>query len=82
MRKFVIVLTFVLTIITSAYAVNIADTMLCKKVPLRHVNKTLLVNRVTGEVKYVSRNNGEWLLLKGALKKRYQTLYDAQARRR
>lgn len=78
MRKFFIMITLVLTLTTSSYAVSVVDTMLCKKVKLRHVNKELLVNRVSGEVKYISKTSGGWLLLKGSLKKRYQALYDAQ----
>ena len=77
MKKTVIVLLLVLAIATPSYAVNIVDTMLCKPVALRYNNRTILVNRLTGEVKYVM-TNGNYVPLAGIFKNQCQALYNAQ----
>jgi hypothetical protein len=57
---------------------NLYDKILYKKVALRGCDRSaLLVNRLTGEVKYIFQNN-EWILLVGMWKKQYQLKYDAQ----
>ena len=70
-----------LKVIADMYAVNIVDTMLCKSVHLRYNNSTVLVNRVTGEVKYIL-SNGKYVPLTGVLKKQCQAIYNAQSRKR
>jgi hypothetical protein len=81
MKKIAIVLLIVLLISTSAYAVSLGDTIICKKVVLHLVNRTVLVNRITGEVKYILTTTGVWLLLQGPLKNQYQSMYNAQITR-
>jgi hypothetical protein len=67
-----------LAVVPPSYAVNIVDTFLCKKVVLTANNMSILVNRVTGNVKYTRLGN-RWVPLKGALKVKCQTLYNLQA---
>ncbi|MDD5166624.1 MAG: hypothetical protein PHQ57_04480 [Candidatus Omnitrophica bacterium] len=80
MRNFIIALLLVSIIITPCYAVNVIDTMLCKKVVLRAIGRTILVNRITGEVKYVLQQDGEWVVLKGSLKHQCQAVYNVQSK--
>jgi hypothetical protein len=79
MKKIAIALLLVVMITTSAYAVNVVDTILCKKVFLNYNHTYILVNRVTGEVKYLLMGNGQWVPLMGVLKNQYQAMYNAQA---
>ncbi len=81
MKKVAIVFLIILLISTSAYAVSLTDTIICKKVVLHLVNRTVLVNRITGEVKYILTTTGTWLLLQGPLKNQYQSMYNAQTAR-
>jgi hypothetical protein len=78
MRKIIIVLLLILLITTSAYAVNIFDRALYKKVLLACIHNYILVTRLTGEVKYVMGNNGKWALIPPAWKQQYQSMYNAQ----
>ena len=82
MKKFIATLALVLMVTTYCYAVNPVDTVLCKKVFLRAVNAKVLVNRVTGEVKYILVNNRRWQLLRGATKNNLQLIYNQQVRRK
>jgi len=76
--KNILIVLLVISIITiPAYAVNAVDAMLCKKVVLRAIERTVLVNRVTGEVKYILRK-GQWMLLTGEQKQACQSMYNAQ----
>ncbi len=78
MKKSAIALMLILTLTTPSYAVNVIDTMVCKKVFLFANSRTVLVNRLTGEVKYILDLYGQWVLLKGKQKKICQAMYDAQ----
>ncbi len=77
MRKIIIVLSFIFAVATPSYAVSMLDNMVCKPVLLRYSNRTILVNRITGEAKYVM-TNGKYIPLKGGFKKKCQEMYDAQ----
>jgi hypothetical protein len=77
MKKILIVLLAISILATPAYAVNAVDTILCKKVVLRAIERTVLVSRVTGEVKYILRK-GQWILLTGEQKQTCQSMYNAQ----
>jgi hypothetical protein len=81
MKKMAIVLLLVLFITTSAYAVSLIDTILCKKVVLHLINRVVLVNRITGEVKYTLTQKGTWVLLKGPVQHQYQSMYNVQKQR-
>jgi hypothetical protein len=63
----------------NAYAVNVYDTVTCKKVVLRVNRRTILVRRLTGTVNYLLNEKGKWVPLKGRNQKVYQMLYDTQA---
>ena len=76
-RSFIISLVLILAISTSCYAVNIFDRVLYKKVILCANHMYVLVNRITGEVKYILQN-GRWVLLTGVLKNQCQSMYQAQ----
>ena len=78
MKRISIALILVLLIPASSYAVNIIDTLLCKRVVLCANHATVLVNRASGEVKYVLSVTGQWLSLTGIQKNRCQAMYDAQ----
>ena len=78
MKKLAIVLALVLTISAPSYAVNIIDQLIYKEVVLTANRMTVLVNRLTGEVKYIRLNNGRWMLLKGGLKNKCQLMYEGQ----
>jgi hypothetical protein len=77
-KKVVVIFVLFLATAANAYAANVVDTMTCKKVDLRVNQKTVLVQRLTGNVKYLLLSNGDWMLLKGRRRKAYQTLYNAQ----
>ncbi|MFA5362359.1 MAG: hypothetical protein WC335_03810 [Candidatus Omnitrophota bacterium] len=78
-KKAVVILVLFLFMFANAYAVNVVDTMTCKKVVLLVNQRAILVQRLTGYVKYLLRSNGEWKLLRGRGQKVYQRLYNAQA---
>lgn len=78
MKKIIIVLLLISVIITPCYAVSVVDALLCKRVVLCANRMTVLVNRVTGEVKYLLLNNGQWMFLKEPQKIQYQMMYEAQ----
>ncbi len=79
MKKAVIALLLILTITTSSYALNIFDAMVCKKVFFFFIHKIVLVNRLTGQVKYKLLGKEKWVLLSGVEKYQYQSMYNAQA---
>jgi len=74
---YVIVVLLVFSIASPVYAVNAIDWMLYKKVVLIANGRTVLVNRITGEVKYIRRKK-KWMLLEGQDKAAHQTMYDNQ----
>lgn len=78
MIKVIIILLLILAISAPSYAVGAVDTMLCKKVILCANSRAVLVNRLTGEVKYVLKTNGQWKPLVGEYKNEYQAMYNAQ----
>jgi hypothetical protein len=78
MKKIIIAILLASIIITPCYAVNFMDKLICKKVILRANNMPVLVNRVTGEVKYILQNDGRWVLLTGIWKNRCQAMYETQ----
>ena len=81
MKKIIILLLLasMIAAATPCYAVNVFDKIIYKEVVLRTTSMHVLVNRLTGEVKYLLLNSGKWILLKGALKHQYQMIYNAQA---
>jgi hypothetical protein len=62
MRGIIIVFLLILMIVNPVYANNFFDALLYKKVFLTAIERTVLVNRITGEVKYILRK-GQWILL-------------------
>ena len=79
MKKIVIALLLISMITTSAYAVNIFDRALYKKVLLACIHRFVLVNRVTGEVKYIMGTDGKWALVPKALQYQYKSMYKVQS---
>ena len=78
MKKAILTLLLVCLMIRPVYAVSIVDTVLCKKVVLCANHMTVLVNRLTGEVKYVSDSHRGWVVLAGTQKAQCQSMYNAQ----
>ena len=65
-------------VVKTSYAPNLFDQVLYKKAVLPGGdNRTVLVNRLTGEVEYILVNNKRWTLLSGMWKKQCQARYDA-----
>jgi hypothetical protein len=81
MRRFAVVFCLILLCASPAYAINPVDAMLCKRVVLEYNDRTILVNRFTGEVKYILKNDEHWVLLRGEKKSEFQAIYDAQVER-
>jgi len=82
MKKLGIILALILLTAYPSYAVNIFDQLINKEVVLAANRTTVLVNRITGKVKYMRLNNGRWILLTGGLKNKCQAMYDNQILRR
>ena len=80
MKKAILIIAVLLTIATPSSAINVIDTMLYRKDVLRRNNTPILVNRLTGEVKYMRSDNGTWEELTGLWKKQCQALYKAQSK--
>jgi len=80
-KKIVFIVSLVLLNAVPVYAVNIFDHILYKEVVLTTNHVSVLVNRLTGEVKYIRLNNGRWTQVKGALQHQCQLMYDHQAKR-
>jgi hypothetical protein len=78
MKKLIAALLLVSIIITPCYAFNIIDNLIYKQDVMRSANKLVMVNRLTGEVKYLRRDNGQWIELAGKWKDLYQGMYNAQ----
>ena len=78
MKKITILLFLFLTIGTPSYAIDMLDKVICKEDVLQSNKRPILVNRFTGEVKYIYKDNGEWLLLTGQWKDQYQKMYNWQ----
>jgi len=75
--RFIIVAILIFALASPVYAVNAVDWLLYKKVVLIANGRTVLVNRITGEVKYIRRKK-KWMLLEGQDKAAHQTMYDNQ----
>jgi hypothetical protein len=82
LKKSVFILILFLSMAANAYAVNTVDAMTCKKVVLRVNQRTILVQRMTGKVKYLLLSDGQWMPLRGRQKRTYQMFYDAQTQSR
>lgn len=79
MKKFILVLALLLAAAPSAFALGVVDAMTCKRVVLSAANdRTVLVDRMTGEVKYALRYDGTWEPLQGQRKGKYQAIYNDQ----
>ncbi len=79
-KRVVCSLLVIVLMVASAYAYSLFDQMVYKEVWLKAAQTTVLVNRVTGEVKYILRYNGKMIELKGPSKKQFQAMYDLQVR--
>lgn len=78
MKKRLIILLVCLMFAVPCYAVNVVDTIVYKKVVLKLIHRTILVNRFTGEVKYTLHDNGTWIPVSKGAKATYQSMYDRQ----
>jgi hypothetical protein len=79
MSKWILTLILILATTTPTFALGVIDAMTCKRVVLHEANdRTVLVDRLTGEVKYALQNTGQWVPVQGDRKKKYQSMYNAQ----
>jgi hypothetical protein len=77
MKKIVVALLLVLMAASSSYAENVLEY---KRVVLCLKHRTVLVNRFTGQVKYVMdfNNRKKWVLLTKQQQRHYQSAYEHQ----
>ena len=81
MRKWILALMLILATITPSFALGFVDAMTCKKVVLHEARgRTVLVDRLTGEVKFALQYDGQWKPVQGTQKEKYQSMYRAQIR--
>ena len=78
MKKAIIILLLLSIAATPSHALTILDKWIYKKDILRSGKRPVLVNRLTGEIKYIQRDNGQWIPLTGQWQEQYQKMYDAQ----
>jgi hypothetical protein len=79
LKKTIVVFFLVFAMAGPSYALNVLDNLLGKKVLLNAIHRTVLVNRITGEVKYIlSTDNRIWIPLTGTMKRHCQVCYDTQ----
>ncbi|MEI8011043.1 MAG: hypothetical protein WCI27_00990 [Candidatus Omnitrophota bacterium] len=81
MQRLIFAALLVGALTTSSFALGVVDSMSCKRVQLHEANdRTVLVKRITGEVKYALQYNGNWVPVSGDQKERYQSMYNAQVK--
>ena len=79
MKKYFLALVLLLFLASPAFSLGVVDAMLCRRVVLHEANdRTVLVDRVTGQVKYALRYDGTWEPVQGERRSKYQALYNAQ----
>jgi len=78
MKKKIIIALICLAITSPCYAFNIIDNIIYKTDVMKSNRKKVIVNRFTGEIKYVWRDDGRWVELTGKWKRDYQKMYNAQ----
>ena len=77
-KKLIIILFLLSVIVTPCHAFNMIENLIYKQDVMRGNNRLVMVNRLTGEVKYVRRDDGRWIELTGKWKDEYQNLYNKQ----
>lgn len=78
MKKKILIAFMVLVIASPCYAANIIDNFIYKVDVMKSNKKKVMVNRFTGEIKSVWRDDGKWVELTGQWKENYQKMYNAQ----
>ena len=68
-------------ITTPCYALNMLDKIIYKQDVVRSNNRPVMVNRLTGEIKYLRQDNGNWIELTGSWKDQYQCMYNSQGKK-
>ena len=84
MKKIIIILFMLLTVSKPSYAINLLEKIAYKRDVIKTCNAKVLVNPITGEVKYLwcttvpARTNGHWEPISGTSKLQFQAMYDQQ----
>lgn len=78
MKKAIVVLLLLLMIPAPSYALNMLEKFIYKKDVVRSNNAQVLVNRLTGEIKYICRDDRQQVPLEGQWKEQYQKMYNSQ----
>ena len=78
MKKIAIALLLALLIAVPCQAEGKYNKVIFKNVFLLAVQRHVLVNRMTEQVKYILLDNGKLVLLKGPAKLQFQAMYDFQ----
>ncbi len=91
-KRLIVALVLVIFIATNAYALNPLERLAYKEVVLRSYNQRLLVNRITGKVKYrwqgptavmiygEAATEGKWIPVYDRDREMWQNLYDQEGR--
>ena len=77
-KKILSVLILFLIFAAPSHALNTLEKFIYKRDIMRSNGTVVLVNRLTGEVKYICRDNGQEVPLEEQWKEQYQKMYDAQ----
>ena len=86
-KRIIIFLILFLIVTTSCYAINIFEILAYKKDVIKAYNSKVLVNPLTGEVKYLwhetalSGTNGHWEPVTGTSQALFQAAYDQQRKK-
>ncbi len=81
MKKLVIIILFLSAIAAPSYAINIFEKIAYKKDEIKVYKAPILVNPLTGEIKYIwcrTSKKGYWMPIDGRAKQQYQAVYDRQ----
>lgn len=83
-RKIACIICLLLLTTSSSHAINVFEKTLYRKVFLQRLGAQVLVNPLTGQLKYVwcrsssTPEGGFWMPLVGPMKKDYQAVYKRQ----
>lgn len=92
MKRIIAAITIVFLISTNAYALNPLERLAYKEVTLKTFGQRILVNRITGQVKYrwqgptavmiygEAAQNGKWMPLYDRDREMWQNIYDQEGR--
>lgn len=87
MKKIVIALLLLSVIVPPSHAINIFEKIIYKKDVIKAHNAKVLVNPLTGEIKYLwnetvpAGTGGHWEPVTGTSKAQFQAIYDIERKK-